>query len=139
MADDKKIGIRDTDLTIWALVFFILAIGDIIAGIGLLSGRVYEFFLTNIKPFFDGLFTHIGVSPPFWPPQGLMFIGMGVVALIWGAGLILLGYGIWTVKPWARTLAIIAGFLLLPIGGLGIVVLWYFFRTETKETFSRAP
>ncbi len=135
MAENKKVGERDTDLTIWALVVFILAIGDIIAGLGLLSGRVYDFFLLNIKPFFDALFALIGVTPAFWPPQELLFIGLGVGALIGAAIFILLGYGIWTVKSWARILAILVGFMMLT-WGIGIVMLWYFMRTETKERFS---
>ncbi|NVM30547.1 MAG: hypothetical protein HWN65_17030 [Candidatus Helarchaeota archaeon] len=136
MPEEIKAGVRDTDLTIWSIVIFIIAIGDIVIALGLFSGRVYAYFTTNIQPLLDGFFTLIGVSPAFWPPQELLFIGLGVGALIWGVGFIILGYGIWTVKSWARILAILAGFLLLPVGGLGIVVLWYFFRTETKERFS---
>jgi len=50
------------------------------------------------------------------------------------------GYGLWTLKPWGRTVAIVLavlGLLGFPFGTLiSIVVLVYMFRPGTKVTFS---
>ncbi|NVM52415.1 MAG: hypothetical protein HWN66_01845 [Candidatus Helarchaeota archaeon] len=137
MAEEKKAGVRDTDLTIWAFVFFLIAIGCILAAMGLISGRVYERLSVELIPLItDFLNSFAGSLPSWWPPSATLFMILGGGALVFGVIFAILGYGVYTVKPWARILAILVGFLLIPVSGFGIIVLWYFFRTETKERFS---
>lgn len=132
---DEK-GKRDTDLTIWSLLSFLAAVGEIILGVALLSGRIYERANATIIQFISDNFNTTAL--PFWPPTPQMFLGAGVIALLMAVVLVVVGYGIWKVKPWARILAIIIGFLLLPSGGIGIIVLWFFWRKDTKEMFGEA-
>jgi len=133
MADEKKPATRDTDLTIWAIVFFILAVGGVLVGLALVSGRAYDRFGVAFIQFIDDNF--VTTALPWWPPTELMFQAVGVVFLLDAVVLAILGFGIWTLQSWARILAIIIGFLSVGYG-IGIVILWYFFRTETKEVFS---
>ncbi|HUX98015.1 MAG TPA: hypothetical protein VMV49_00545 [Candidatus Deferrimicrobium sp.] len=134
MSETKKPGTRDTDLTIWAIISFIAAAGAVAISVGLLSGRIYERMSTTIIQFISDNFNTSAL--PFWPPTEMLFIGAGVITLIFAAIFAIVGYGIFNVKPWARTMAIIIGFLLISAGGIGIIILWFFWRKDTKELFA---
>ncbi len=131
MAEPEK---RDVDLTIWAIVAFFGAASTVLLAVGLLTGRIYERLSATLIPFLEAEFPSI-TALPFWPPGELLFIGAGIIALAIAALFAVTGYGIYVVKPWARYLALLCGFLLLP-GGIGIVILWYFFRADIKQTFA---
>jgi uncharacterized membrane protein (DUF2068 family) len=134
MAVNKIAGERDTDLTIWAIISFIAAAGAVFLSLGLLSGRIYERASTTIIQFISDNFNTSAL--PFWPPTEMIFRAAGIITVIFAVLFVVVGYGIFNVKPWARTLAIIIGFLVLPAGGIGIIVLWFFWRKDTKEMFA---
>ncbi|RLF39790.1 MAG: hypothetical protein DRN21_03130 [Thermoplasmata archaeon] len=93
-----------------------------------------------------GALGYLGAGALFVAGGGFLSgIGGGVLAAI-GAFFIILGliallvaYGLWTMKSWARMIAIIIAVLMLfnfPIGTiLGIIILWYLFKPEIKEAF----
>ncbi|MCD6171160.1 MAG: hypothetical protein J7J36_01905 [Thermoplasmata archaeon] len=66
---------------------------------------------------------------------------IGAVVIIIGLIDFLIGYGLWTLKPWARMAAIIfaiIGLINFPIGTIiSIIVLWYLFKPEIKEAFAK--
>ena len=70
--------------------------------------------------------------------DSMMIVG-GVIALIVAVLYIITGWGLWTMKSWARIVAIILAIISLlsfPIGTIiGIVILWYLFKPEIKEVF----
>jgi hypothetical protein len=70
----------------------------------------------------------------------------GVIALALMAMSLLnlvVGYGIWIQKPWARTGAIalaIVGLLFMPIGTIaGALILWYLLQPEIAAAFEKSP
>lgn len=68
-----------------------------------------------------------------------IMLGVGVIAILIGILYAITGWGLWNLKSWARIVAIILGILSLfnfPIGTIiGIVVLWYLFKTDIKTAF----
>ncbi len=66
---------------------------------------------------------------------------LGAIIIIIGLIDFLVGYGLWTLKPWARTVAIVfavIGLISFPIGTIiSIIVLWYLFKPEIKEVFQQ--
>ncbi|MCC6457706.1 MAG: hypothetical protein IT328_22310 [Caldilineaceae bacterium] len=73
-------------------------------------------------------------------PSGIF----GVIALAFMAMSILnlvVGYGIWIQKPWARIGAIalaIVGLLFMPIGTIaGALILWYLLQPEVAAAFEK--
>ena len=77
------------------------------------------------------------------------FIGMAAVGLVALASLALcllhlvVGYGLWAVKPWARVGAIalaMVGLLFMPIGTVaGAFIIWYLLKPEVAALFDPAP
>lgn len=112
-----------THLNILAILYLITSIGEVLAalalfgilsGIGLLSGDVFAF------SFLAGLGSLIGFF--------LLLIGLPGLILAWG---------LWQLKSWARTLAFVLGVLNLfnaPLGTLlGIYTIWAMLQEETKR------
>ena len=70
---------------------------------------------------------------------GSLLAGVGAVVLIIGLIDFAVAYGLWNLRPWARTVAIIfaiIGLLGFPIGTIiSIIILWYLFKPEIKEAF----
>ncbi|MCD6512605.1 MAG: hypothetical protein J7K61_03280 [Thermoplasmata archaeon] len=64
---------------------------------------------------------------------------VGAITVIIGLIDLLIAYGLWELKSWARTAAIvlaIIGLLGFPIGTIiSIIILWYLFKPEIKEAF----
>lgn len=77
------------------------------------------------------------------------FIGMAAVGMVALASMALcllhlvVGYGLWLVRPWARIGAIalaIVGLLFMPIGTIaGAFILWYLFKPDIAAQFEAAP
>ncbi len=73
------------------------------------------------------------------------FIGMAAVALIamallaFGLLNIVIGYGVWTLRGWARLGAMaiaVVGLLAVPLGTLaGALILWYLLKPEIAAAF----
>ena len=72
---------------------------------------------------------------------GSLLIGMGAIVLIIGLIDFAVAYGLWNLRSWARTAAIIfaiIGLLGFPIGTIiSIIILWYLFKPEIKEAFGQ--
>ncbi len=77
---------------------------------------------------------------------GALFVfGSGWVLVCGGIGVVIgifyfiIGWGLWTLQGWARTVALIfaiLGLLNFPIGTLiSIIILWYLFQPEIKAAF----
>ena len=70
---------------------------------------------------------------------GAILKAVGAIYVIVGLIDFLIAYGLWTLKPWARIVAIIfaiIGLLSFPIGTIiSIIILWYLFKPEIKEAF----
>ncbi|KAA0005513.1 MAG: hypothetical protein FE045_05030 [Thermoplasmata archaeon] len=70
---------------------------------------------------------------------GSLLAGIGAIVLIIGLIDFAVAYGLWNLRPWARTVAIIfaiIGLLGFPIGTIiSIIILWYLFKPEIKEAF----
>ena len=70
---------------------------------------------------------------------GAVLSAVGAVLVIIGLIDLLIAYGLWELKSWARTAAIIfaiIGLLGFPIGTIiSIIILWYLFKPEIKEAF----
>lgn len=72
---------------------------------------------------------------------GLTGIALSVMLFLLALPSIIAGWGLWTLRPWARILAIILGAISLikfPIGTLfGVYVLVILFRKDTEALFVR--
>lgn len=90
-----------------------------------------------------------------------MGVAIGVFCLLLAAGVAFIGYGNWTLKPWARTLTIVlsalglvAGALLLLTSALHVniglmisailrlainaIIIWYYLQPSVKNAFGAA-
>jgi|GEM_PF-754335 len=110
---------RPAGVTILAILAFIGGVLNII------SGLVFALFLA------------------FDPVLGGVWIGLGGVMIVIGVLYFLVGWGLWNLKPWARTVSIVLAIISLigfPIGTiLGIIILWYLFKPEIKAAFGVGP
>jgi hypothetical protein len=72
---------------------------------------------------------------------GGFIIGFSIFGLAMGAINLLVGYGLWTLKNWARIIAIIGSVLIcLTIIGIpiGAIFIWLLVKKDTKEAFGVA-
>ena len=71
--------------------------------------------------------------------EGAVAGGLGAFGVIVGILGLLVAWGLWNLRSWARIVAIILAVLNLlsfPIGTiLGIIILWYLFKQEIREAF----
>ena len=127
---------RPTGVTILAILAFIGGVFGILGGLALVG--------------FSGLIAASGVAG-----SGLATI-LGVLLLIYGVLSLVLGYGFWTVKPWAWTLGIGlygAGIVLNVLQyindstqlvsaiisiAISVAILWYLFQPHVKAAFGRS-
>jgi len=76
------------------------------------------------------------------PVFGGLVAAIGAIYVIVGLIDFAIAYGLWNLRPWARTVAIIfaiIGLLGFPIGTIiSIIILWYLFKPEIKEAFGQA-
>jgi hypothetical protein len=70
---------------------------------------------------------------------GGLLAALGAIGIIIGLIYFLIAWGLWTLKPWARMMAIIfavIGLLSFPVGTvISIIILWYLFKPEIKAAF----
>jgi hypothetical protein len=73
------------------------------------------------------------------PIVAIVTVVVLLVMLVFAAGYAVIGWGLWTLKHWARMGAIVlAGLSLLsvPIGTIiGVLILWYLFQPEARAAF----
>ncbi len=115
---------RPSGVAVLAILQFILGVLLIMAGAFLLAGQLGDGLAEDVLATLGGL---------------LLF--MAIVGF-------LLGWGLWSLRPWARTIALIFACLWVIVGlltvtiGVGIIVallailiLWYLMRPEIKAAF----
>lgn len=104
--------------------------------------------LLAILTFVGGAFSVIGGISlifliAFDPTSALLWSGLGAFTLLLGILYLFIGWGLWSMRPWARTAGIVIAIISLfafPIGTIfGIIVLWYLFRPEIKAAFGAGP
>lgn len=71
--------------------------------------------------------------------MAIIFTTLAIIAMVWGAGHVVIGVPLRRHRPWARLLALMLGsvdLLLLPYGtALGIYALWVLLSESGKELF----
>ena len=113
-----RIGVRPSGITILAVLYWLGAIIAIVGGLAYFSVLVY-----------------------FVPPAFLaLFRMVGAVLILIAILDIVIGWGLWNLKRWARTVAIvlaIVGLINFPIGtAISIITLWYLFKSDIKAFFA---
>ena len=127
----NKATSRPDGITLLSALFWVLALLAIIGGIIMMvtSNAIIE------------LIEEEGKDVPHEVIDLLdsLFIGISIILIIIGVLYIIAGWGLWTMKSWARLVAIILAIISVlnfPIGTiLGIIILWYLFKPEIKEAF----
>jgi hypothetical protein len=71
--------------------------------------------------------------------MAIVFTGLALIAILWGAAHVAAGIPLRRHRPWARMMALVLGsvdLLLLPYGtALGIYTLWLLLREDGKKMF----
>jgi len=85
-----------------------------------------------------GIFALVGGAIMFGIGGGVLAAIGGVLTII-GIIQFVIAFGLWTLQPWARIVAIvfaIIGLINIPLGTIiSIILLWYLFKPEIKEAF----
>ena len=113
-----RIGVRPSGITVLAVLYWLSAIVAILGGLTYSSGLLY--------------FVPLAFLALFWI--------VGAVLIVIGILDIVIGWGLWSLRKWARTVAIvlaIVGLISFPIGTvISIITLWYLFKPEIKACFA---
>jgi len=113
-----RITVRPSGVTILAVLYWLSAI------IAILGGLAYVAGIALLLP--------LGFLAILWV--------LGVALIVIGVLDILIGWGLWNLKRWARTVAIVLaviGLISFPIGTvISIITLWYLFKPEIKACFA---
>jgi len=113
-----RITVRPSGLTILAVLYWLSAIAAILVGLAYVAGITYLVPLAFLSV--------------FWI-LGAVLIALGILD-------IMIGWSLWSLKKWARTVAIVlavVGLISFPIGTvISIVTLWYLFKPEIKAFFT---
>jgi len=113
-----RISIRPSGVTILAVLYWLSAIVAILGGLAYVAGVSY--------------FVPLAFLTLLWI-VGAVLIAIGVLD-------ILIGWGLWSLRKWARTVAIVlavVGLISFPIGTvISIITLWYLFKPEVKACFA---
>ena len=76
-----------------------------------------------------------------WPIVAIVSVVIIVVLLAFAAAFGAIGWGLWTLKPWARLGAMVTAGLSLvavPVGTLiGALILWYLLQPEARAAFGQ--
>jgi zinc-ribbon domain len=110
-------------LNLLGILWLAFSAFNAIGGVLILSANALFFYRANMPPFFHPLFTGIG-----W--FVLLKAGVGLAA----------GFGLMQHEVWARTLALILGFIVLftniPFGtALGVYTMWILLPGESKQEY----
>ena len=123
---------RPDGITLLSMLFWVLAILAIIGGIFMLGAK---------NAIIDIMEEEGDVSQSVIDFVDSILIVIGLIAFIIGILYLITGWGLWTLKPWARIIAIVLAIISLfnfPVGTIiGIIILWYLFKPEIKEVFQK--
>jgi len=120
---------RPTSITVIAILYFI------IAGLGLLNG-IYTLLMGESALLTGGI---INTNPAIIAIIGTFIAIISIVIIIISLFNALIGWGLWTLKNWARIIAIIQIILsMLTIVGIPIAAIFLVFliKKSTKEAFT---
>jgi hypothetical protein len=121
---------RPDGIGLLAGLFWVLAILAIIGGLFMIGAK---------EPIIDVIEEEGETSQSVIDLVESLLLGIGTILIIIGIIDIIIGWGLWTLQPWARIAGIILAILSLlnfPIGTIfGIIILWYLFKPEIKEAF----
>ncbi len=143
---------RPTGVTVIAILCFVGAVLCVLGGIGLIAGGGFLASYMNQQSQSGagaaGLIAGLGAA-------------IGVVIIVFGAVYVLVGWGLWTLKEWARIVTIVLSaigavfqlpgllraLLHFSIGGLvwtafwlavDIVIIWYLLTPQVRAAFQQA-
>jgi len=113
-----RISVRPSGVTILAVLYWLSAIVAILGGLAYVAGMAYLLPLAFLAL--------------FWIVGGVLIV-IGILDIV-------IGWGVWSLRKWARTVAIvlaIVGLISFPIGTIiSIITLWYLFKPEIKACFA---
>ena len=128
--EKENVKTRPEGITLLAALFWILAILALIGGLFMVGTKDAIIEVMQDQP---------DVTQEIIDLVDSIMIGAGIIALLFALLYIITGWGLWTLKSWARIVAMILAVISLlsfPIGTIiGIVVLWYLFKPEIKAAF----
>lgn len=128
--EKKSVDTRPEGITLLAALFWILAILALVGSLFMLVTKDAIVEIIEDQPEVTGEIIDIVDS---------VMLGTGIIIFFLGICYIITGWGLWTLKSWARIVALILAAISLlsfPIGTIiGIVALWYLFKPEIKKAF----
>ena len=128
--EKKSVNTRPEGITLLAALFWILAILALVAGLFMVGAKDAIIEIMEDEP---------DVTEGIIDLVDSILLGTGIIAFVLAILYIITGWGLWTLKSWARIVAIILAVISLlsfPIGTIiGIVILWYLFKPEIKTAF----
>ena len=114
----RRISIRPSGVTTLAVLYWLGAIVAILGGSAYVAGVLY--------------FLPLGSTALLWI-AGAVLIAIGILDVV-------IGWGLWSLRKWARTSAIVlavVGLISFPVGTvISIITLWYLFKPEIKAYFA---
>ena len=130
--EKESINTRPEGITLLAALFWILAILALVGGLFMIGAKDAIIEIMEDQP---------EVTEGIIDLVDSRLFGVGIIAFVLAICYIITGWGLWTLKSWARIVAMILAAISLlsfPIGTIvGIVVLWYLFKPEIKRAFQQ--
>lgn len=128
--EKKSVNTRPEGITLLAALFWILAILALVVGLFMVGAKDAIIEIMEDEP---------DITEGIIDLVDSILLGTGIIAFVLAILYIITGWGLWTLKSWARIVAIILAVISLlsfPIGTIiGIVILWYLFKPEIKTAF----
>ena len=128
--EKERIDTRPEGITLLAALFWILAILALVGSLFMMGTKDAIIEIMEDQPEVTEEIIDLVDSVLLWA---------GIIIFILAIFYIITGWGLWTLKSWARIAAIVLAVISLlsfPIGTIiGIVVLWYLFKPEIKKAF----
>ena len=128
--EKERVNARPEGITLLATLFWILAILALVVGLFMVGAKDAIIEIMEDEP---------DVTEGIIDLVDSILLGTGIIAFVLAIFYIITGWGLWTLKSWARIVAIILAVISLlsfPIGTIiGIVILWYLFKPEIKIAF----
>jgi hypothetical protein len=125
-----EVSTAETIVKIYAILAWLGALVMLIGAVALLVGGS-----------FLGAFLPVGTNTAGF--VGALSIGLAILLLIVAAFYVLVGFGLWTRRPWARIAVIIMSILDLfsfPVGTIiGVIGIWLFGFEDTVKGLFGGP
>jgi hypothetical protein len=132
LMEKESIKNRPEGITLLAALFWILAILALVGSL---------FIVVTKDAIIEFIEDQPEVTEEIVDLVDSVLMGTGIIIFVLALLYIITGWGLWTLKSWARIVALILAVISLlsfPIGTIiGIVVLWYLFKPEIKKAFQQ--